>query len=398
MKIFDYCSKIYNLCLNYSKTENLIETNSIFEKKDLMFLRKYNSENISTEIVPNYHLADGIQLFFNYGSNLLNMNIINIVNYFFYVILILTFVNLSFFIYKSELKNKFLLILTTVIFYLFNIYFYNYSAEYLIYFFGSIIPLIFLIKLDSKSNSINLIYLFSYSFLAIIIFGMMRYYSYLSFFLITIILVFILKKTLLKKIVFLVSIIGLIFLKFIIFNNIEEVRKENIKIVNPNFNYEKSVPGNSFYTSFYPGLGFLSNQYVIGGFLDSASYNKKLLPKNYNQKYGFYSITDSHAKNIKNEVWNIIINHPFFVIKTIFAKVGILIFYLLIICNFFLINFFLNRKISKITKYSLLINMGVFAIFPIISIPSILYTSGFFGSCFCILIISLGNFNFKIKN
>ena len=106
-----------------------------------MFLRLYESENISTEILPNYQLADGIQLFFNYGSNLLNIDIINIVNYFFYLILILTFGNLSYFIYKSDLKNKFLLILTTVIFYLFNIYHYNYNAEYLIYFFGQLKPL-----------------------------------------------------------------------------------------------------------------------------------------------------------------------------------------------------------------------------------------------------------------
>ena len=74
--------------------------------------------------------------------------------------------------------------------------------------------------------------------------------------------------------------------------------------------------------------------------MDLASYNEKLLPENYTKKHGLYFITETHNQNIKREVWNIIINNPFFVIKTIFAKVGILIFYLLIICNFFLITFF----------------------------------------------------------
>ena len=165
--------------------------------------------------------------------------------------------------------------------------------------------------------------------------------------------------------------------------------------MNSDFNYEKSIPANNFYTTFYPGLGFLKNQFVPDGFVDSSSYAKKLLPKDYNKKYGKYFISESHYKNIKKEVWNIIINEPLFVIKTVLAKISKLIFYILIICNFFLINFFFNNKIKKIIKFSLLINLGVFSVFPIISIPSLMYSSGFFGSCFCILIISLGNFNFK---
>ena len=91
MEIVDYCTKVYNLCLNSSKTANLIDTNLIFKKKELLFLINHSSENEGTEIIPNYHLADGIQFFFNYASNLLNINIINLFNYFFYIILIITF-------------------------------------------------------------------------------------------------------------------------------------------------------------------------------------------------------------------------------------------------------------------------------------------------------------------
>jgi|TARA_B110000037_G_scaffold19246_1_gene20286 hypothetical protein len=395
MEINNYCSKIYNLCLNPGKTANLVDTNSLFKKIDLLFLRNTDSKNISTEIVPNYHLADGIQLFFNYLSKLLNLNILYLVNYFFYSILILTFGSLLYSFHKSNLNNKFLLTIITTLFFLSNIYLFNYNAEYLIYSVSSILPLIFLIPLNTNKEPINLIYLFSCSFLAIIIFGTMRYYSYLSFLLISLILVLTLKNNFLKKGFFVISIIFLLFIKISIFQNIEEIRKNNIKLANPNFNYEKSIPGNTFYTTFYPGLGFLSNNHVQNGFLDSASYAKKLLPNNYNEKYGNYFITENHYQNIKKEVWNLIFDQPKFILKTIFAKVGVLILYLLITCNFFLINFFLNRKINKIIKYTLLINLGVFAIFPIVSIPSILYSSGFIGSCFCILIISISNFKIK---
>ena len=227
MEINNYCSKIYNLCLNFGKTSNLVDTNSLFEKNDLLFLRNTNSENILTEIIPNYKLADGFQLFFNYLSKLLNLNILYLVNYFFYSIIILTFGSLLYSIHKSNLNNKLILITTTTLFYLSNIYLYNYNAEYLIYSISSILPLIFLIQFYYNKKQINLIYLFSFSFLAIIIFGTMRYYSYLSFLLISLILVLTLKKSFFKKTFFVISIIILLLLKIFFFHNVEEIRKNN---------------------------------------------------------------------------------------------------------------------------------------------------------------------------
>ena len=150
------------------------------------------------------------------------------------------------------------------------------------------------------------------------------------------------------------------------------------------------MPGNNIYTTFYPGLGFLNNTYGINGFQDNNSFKKNLLPKNYKKKYENIGITNEHHENIKDEVWRIVTNYPNFVIKNIFAKLGILIFYFLVIFNFFIFNFLFNKKISKIVKNCLLINILFSSIFPIIAIPSLNYSSGFITASFCILVISIG--------
>ena len=62
----------------------------------------------------------------------------------------------------------------------------------------------------------------------------MRYYSYLSIFLITTILIFYLNQTLLKNRIH-ISIVFLIVLKFLFLTTLKRQEKTNIKIANPNF-------------------------------------------------------------------------------------------------------------------------------------------------------------------
>ena len=91
--------------------------------------------------------------------------------------------------------------------------------------------------------------------------------------------------------------------------------------------------------AFYAGLGYLNSDYFEGYFHDDEIY--KLVGKINDQgkrlDNGVNNVTKLTTKDIelvKEKIVYFITEKPFFVFKVIFAKIGVLFGYFLIICNF----------------------------------------------------------------
>ena len=267
------------------------------------------------------------------------------------------------------------------------------NAEYFIYFFWGLMPLPYFYFLK-KSFNIQLLFIFIVSFLLIIL-GSLLYYSYISFLIFYLIATFLNEKLNYKKFILLIPLISFLFLTQIESYSNNLAVKNLIKIKNINLSTDDSYRaiGNSSIVAFYAGLGYLRSDYFTEYFHDSEVFklvgkldeNGLIIKKtDWNS---FTKLNKQDIEIIKNKIIEFIFKSPLFIFKTIFAKLGILLGFFLIICNFSLL-FFFSKKLKFQYSIPLLANLLVAMIFPIISIPSKLYSLTFLGASLAIFIVS----------
>ena len=373
-----------------SKLNNLIDATNTYKDTGLMFLGEGTNDKLVIIDVINF----GFLSIFPTLSNFLKINVTTLVNCFF---LILFFASLIFTLIscfklclnKFKILPLFILILT-IYFLIFKLILTT-SAEYFIYFFWGILPITYYF-IDSLDNKIQTIFVIIFSFL-IIILGSLLYYSYLSFLVFYYFVIYFNKKKY-KKYFYIIPIISVIFLTLfqqytikLALNNLNKTEYLNLSSNNQPRNI-----GNNVYVAFYAGLGYLNSDYFEGYFHDDEIY--KLVDKLNNEggilNNGDYNVTNLTVNDIqlvKEKIIYFIIKEPLFVFKVIFAKVGVLLGYLLVIGNFYLIYFY-SSKVEINYKIPLTINLLISSIIPIISIPSKLYSLTFIGASISIFIIS----------
>ena len=120
--------------------------------------------------------------------------------------------------------------------------------------------------------------------------------------------------------------------------------------------YQPSEPRSLLWHSIYIGFGYLNNPLGIK-YKDSVAFDKvsSISPDTI-------IFSDEYVEIIKEEVFRLIESHPNFVIKTVFAKIGVILFYLLYSANMGLIAAYYYPK-NRALDYAFFIAM-LFSIIP----------------------------------
>lgn len=105
-----------------------------------------------------------------------------------------------------------------------------------------------------------------------------------------------------------------------------------------NENYAGSANKHPLWHSVYIGFGFLNNPYGI--LYSDTSAAEKVYAVAPGTKY----LSSDYEMTLRSEVFKLIVNEPRFVVTTIFAKTGVLIFYLLLFSNLGLLLAIYYRK------------------------------------------------------
>jgi len=137
-------------------------------------------------------------------------------------------------------------------------------------------------------------------------------------------------------------------------------------------NPSKTIKNHLVWHSVYASFGFLSFKNPDNIEWSDASATKKAQSINPKVTYN----TPEYEKVLKQEVINLIKNHRVFVIMTIFAKIGILLLYLIIFANLGLIAAFLKPQNWPI-EIAFWGSLALSSLFPLISLPTPEYSLAF---------------------
>ncbi len=150
-----------------------------------------------------------------------------------------------------------------------------------------------------------------------------------------------------------------------------------------------------FWHPIYLGFGFLNcmNEDNIQ-YKDSFGLEKA---KKHNPAISFEK-TKEYEEIIKNETFLLWKKQPWFVLFTIFAKIGVLLFFFLLFSNFGSIAAFCFPKPWYI-EVAFLASFGINALFPLLAVPYIAYSIGFIAVATLYGIVSINHaisfINFK---
>ncbi len=135
--------------------------------------------------------------------------------------------------------------------------------------------------------------------------------------------------------------------------------------------YGDHALGHVFWLSIYVGCGFITNDLGIS-FSDSCGYKKV---KEIDPTLPFCSVEAEQI--MKNEVFALCKSYPFFILKMLFAKAGVLFYYLLMFANIGLLCAWFYRKPWYLEiPYWLAIWFS--ALPGIVTVPVAPYLTGFF--------------------
>ncbi len=150
----------------------------------------------------------------------------------------------------------------------------------------------------------------------------------------------------------------------------------------------------AFWTTLYAGFGFL--KYLN---IDNISFEDSFVVDKIQQKEPNLSFLQmpEFEKAVKQEVIDLFIHQRFFVIVTLFAKLGVLFFYLLKYANLGLLALFFVR-IAWWQELAWFFCLGLSALFPLMTLPQGNYTLSFIACCTLFGIVNLGNLleNFSV--
>ena len=129
-----------------------------------------------------------------------------------------------------------------------------------------------------------------------------------------------------------------------------------------------------FWHNIYIGFGFLKY-----GNPDDITYDDNFGTKTVQNKVPGITLkgnTPEYERTLKNEVLNLFKNHLQFVLFTLFAKIGILLFYLIKFANIGLLAAFFYRKPWQL-ELPFWIGMSFYSLFSILTMPFMEYALGF---------------------
>jgi hypothetical protein len=145
-----------------------------------------------------------------------------------------------------------------------------------------------------------------------------------------------------------------------------------------------------FWHNIYIGFGFLKFGNVDNiSYDDSFAFNKA---REIDPKISLEN-TKQYEEILKNEIINLIKNHWNFVLLTIFAKIGILLLFLLKYANFGLLCALLFRK-PWYFEIPFLFATAFYALFPLLTVPLLEYTLGFIA---CVSLYGIISINYALE-
>jgi len=145
---------------------------------------------------------------------------------------------------------------------------------------------------------------------------------------------------------------------------------------------KEMVEGHVFWHSVYIGFGYLNNNYGIKYDDDFAYARARML----NPSILIHS--NEYEELMRDEVFKLIKNDPWFVVKTITSKMGLVLFYLILFSNiglYYIIKSIKNSRISVPLLLALFFNMS----FPLVVMPFPGYMIGVVGIIILFSILSL---------
>lgn len=185
-----------------------------------------------------------------------------------------------------------------------------------------------------------------------------------------------------KQKIFLITLLIVAVLTPIIYFDILMNRRDAY-LANYDPSYKSAPRRHVFWHSAYIGFGFLNNEYGIK-YKDEVAMEKV---RSISPKAAY--ISQDYEEILKDEVFKLIKAHPLFAVQTIFAKLGVIFFYLLIFGNVGLIAITLHK-----IKWPLEIAFGsamIFnSLFGILATPDYRYLMGFIAFATLWSIITFG--------
>ena len=267
---------IEQINITNTKLDYLINSTNTYNELGLFFLGEITNKEYVVIDVLNF----GFLIFFPFLSNFLNINVVNLTSYFFLLIFFISYITILISCYKICINKSKLIplyILTTFVYLMIYKFILTAHAEYFIYFFWGILPIIYY-SIASFNTKVQISFALLFSIL-IIIFGSLVYYSYLSFLFFYFFIVYLDKKKTYKKILLILPILSIVFLLFLQSYSNKQALENISKIENSKVN-ENNLPrniGNNVYVVFYAGLGYLNSDHFDGYFHDDEIY--KLIGK-----------------------------------------------------------------------------------------------------------------------
>jgi hypothetical protein len=250
----------------------------------------------------------------------------------------------------------------------------------------TVIPLFLRFIENIKFNSKSILKLFLFG-IAISIFNFVRSNSATGviIFIIAVTLIYV-KIDFLKRIYLIVFLIlGILFVNILI--NATLIKNRNDFLNANNVEFSKFPEGHIFWHQVYIGFGFLTNPYDIQYDDNSAEKKaKQIRPDVVVQSLEYENI-------LKHEVTKLIFGDPWFLLKTVFSKIGVVFLYILIFSNIGIIFIFSNRN-KTIFNIAFVILLLFNLIFPLLAVP---YPSYILGTVAAINVFALFSFNNILK-
>ena len=240
----------------------------------------------------------------------------------------------------------------------------------------TIIPLSYYLKKKGCLNYTHYIIYFSFGLL-ISVSNFIRSNSATGVLLFLLFFIFLTQRTNKKFLMYTYVVLAVGFLISSLFiTSVKRERDEYLNSINA-AKAENFVKGHTLWHSVYLGLGFLNNTYKIEyndncGFIKAESIQPNIV---------YYST--EYENLMKKEVINLLKTDPWFIIKNILSKFGVVVFYLLIFSNIGIIYIFKalrNLTFNIPIWICLIFNLS----FPLITMPFPSYLIG----AVCTVVIS----------